>query len=312
MNHYKIIFVLTTLLALGACKSKFKSDASGMFEAEEVIVSSEQNGRILSFNINEGDVLKEGSVLGHIDVSSEKLKAEQVESSIQALQQKTMDPSAQIAFYQKQMEAQATQLRQLEKEKKRIENLLQADAATPKQLDDIKNSIEQVQKQMEVTHNQMDMNVNATNTQNRGIISEQEPLRKSAAQIGNQINKGDIVSPITGTVLTKYAYNGEMAMMGKPLFKIAKMDTMTLRAYVTGDQLGQIKNGQTVTVLIDQGKDEFKNYNGTISWISSKAEFTPKTIQTKDERANLVYAVKIRVKNDGYLKIGMYGEVRFK
>lgn len=312
MNHYRIFLTLSTLLVLGACKSKFNSDASGMFEAEEVIVSAEQNGRILSFNIHEGDTLKEGVVIGHIDITSDKLKAEQIESSIQALSQKTMDPSTQIAFYKKQMDAQATQLKQLEREKKRIENLLKADAATPKQLDDISNTIEQVQKQIEVTRNQMEMNVNVTNTQNRSITSEQEPLRKSAAQITNQISKGDIFSPIKGTVLTKYANSGEMAMMGKPLFKIANLDTMTLRAYISGDQLGQIKNGQTVTVMIDQGKDAFKNYTGTVTWISSKAEFTPKTIQTKDERANLVYAVKISVKNDGYLKIGMYGEVRFK
>jgi len=311
MNHYRFILFASTLLLLNACKSKFNSDASGMFEAEEVIVSAEQNGRILSFNVNEGDTLNQGIAIGHIDITSDKLKAEQIESSIEALNQKTMDPSAQIAFYQKQMDAQATQLKQLEKERIRVENLLKADAATTKQLDDINNSIEQIKKQIAVTNQQMEMNVTVTKTQNRSIISEQEPLRKSAAQINNQISKGDIITPIKGTVLAKYANSGEMAMMGKPLFKIANMDTMTLRAYITGDQLGQIKNGQPVTVLIDQGKDEFKNYKGTISWISSKAEFTPKTIQTKDERANLVYAIKIRVKNDGFLKIGMYGEVRF-
>ncbi|GBL35358.1 UPF0194 membrane protein YP_0975 [Filimonas sp.] len=131
------------------------------------------------------------------------------------------------------------------------------------------------------------------------------------AQIRNQISKGQIICPIKGTVLTKYAYEGEMATTGKALFKIANLDTMVLKVYVSGIQLPQVKLGQTIKVLIDQGKDEFKEYAGTISWVSAKSEFTPKTIQTKDERANLVYAVKVRVKNDGYLKIGMYGEIKF-
>ncbi len=148
-----------------------------------------------------------------------------------------------------------------------------------------------------------------TATQNRAVLSHRAALRKTAAQFEEQVRKGQVVNPVTGTVLTKYAFAGEMATMGKPLYRIANTDTLTLRAYFTGTQLPQVKLGQAVRVRIDGGGDRFKTYPGAITWISSKSEFTPKTIQTKDERANLVYAVNIRVRNDGYLKIGMYGEV---
>jgi HlyD family secretion protein len=156
------------------------------------------------------------------------------------------------------------------------------------------------------------LNTYNINTQNRSILSEKAPMEKAAAQLQEQINKGQVINPINGTVLTNYALQGEMQTVGKPLYKIANTETLDLKAYVTGVQLPQIKVGQQVTVRIDDGKEGYKEYAGTITWISSKSEFTPKTIQTKDERANLVYAIKVNVKNDGYLKIGMYGEVLFK
>ena len=310
----KITYIIAGLaiISFTACRNTFKSDASGMFEAEEIIVAAEQTGKIISFGVNEGDTLSKNAVVGQIDVTTDKLKAAQVEASINALSKKTNDPEQQVFFYKKQLTVQQAQLAQQQREKNRIENLLKADAATQKQLDDITAAIDQLQKQIAVTQQQMQLSVSNINTQNRGILSEKDPLEKSVAQIQNQISKGAIISPITGTVLTKYAYEGEMATLGKALFKIAKLDTITLRAYISADQLSQIKLGQVVKVLIDNGKDDFKTYAGSISWISSKAEFTPKTIQTKDERASLVYAIKIRVKNDGYLKIGMYGEVRFQ
>jgi HlyD family secretion protein len=300
-----------TLLIATSCKNKFTSDASGTFEADEVIVSAEQTGKLLTFNINEGDTLQKNAVVGQIDVTTDKLKAAQIEASINALHQKTNNPEEQVYFIKKQMIVQQAQLTQLTREKNRIENLLKADAATQKQLDDINASIDQLQKQIAVSNQQMQLNVSNINTQNRSILSEQNPLQKSVDQIKNQISKGEIINPVTGTVLTKYTYQGEMTAVGKALYKIANLDTITLRAYVSGVQLPQIKLGQVVKVLIDNGKNDFKDFSGKITWISSKSEFTPKTIQTKDERANLVYAIKIRVKNDGYLKIGMYGEVRF-
>ncbi len=309
----KILYFITgaTLLISSSCQNKFKSDASGTFEADEIIVSAEQNGKLLAFNVNEGDLLVKDAVVGQIDVTPDKLKAAQIEASINALHQKTNNPEEQVYFFKKQLVVQQAQLAQLYREKNRIENLLKADAATQKQLDDINSSIDQLQKQIAVTGQQMQLNVSNINTQNRSILSEQNPLERSVDQIKNQISKGEIINPLTGTVLTKYAFQGEMTGTGKALYKIANLDTITLRAYISGDQLPQVKLEQTVKVLIDNGKNDFKEYTGKISWISAKSEFTPKTIQTKDERDNLVYAIKVRVKNDGYLKIGMYGEVRF-
>lgn len=309
----KLIYAFSciSMLAFSSCADKFTSDASGSFETDEIIVSAEQTGKILALTVNEGDNVQKNSSVGQIDVTDSKLKAEQVQASINALRQKTNNPQDQVNLIKSQLQVQESQLTQLNREKNRISNLLKADAATQKQLDDINSSIDQLSKQILVTKQQLNVNVTNINTQNRSILSEQNPLEKSIAQIQNQINKGEILVPITGTVLTKYAFEGEMASPGKALFKIANMDVMNLKAYVSGIQLAQIKLGQPVKVLIDNGKKEFKEYPGTISWISSKSEFTPKTIQTKDERANLVYALKVRVKNDGFLKIGMYGEVKF-
>ena len=165
-------------------------------------------------------------------------------------------------------------------------------------------------KQIAVTRQQIVVNKSNINTQNRGILSESEPLKKRVAQLEDQLQRSKILNPINGNVLAKYAEAGEVVSTGKALYKIADLSFVNLRAYITGDMLPQIKLGQKVNVLIDQGKSDYKNYEGTIIWIADKAEFTPKTIQTKEERANLVYAIKVKVKNDGYLKIGMYGEVK--
>jgi len=300
------------LLITSSCQNKFKSDASGVFEAEEVIVSAEQTGRLLSFNLNEGDTIPKNAIIGQIDVTPDKLRAAQVEATISALKQKTTDPEEQVLFAKRQLLVQQSQMDQLIREKNRTANLLKADAATQKQLDDLNSSIDQLQKQIAVTNQQMQLNVSNINTGNRSILSETDQLKKSVDEIQNQIDKGAIINPVAGTVLTKYAYEGEMTSVGKALYKIADLDTITLRAYISGDQLPEVKLDQTVKVLIDNGKNDFTTYTGKISWISAKSEFTPKTIQTKDERADLVYAIKIRVKNDGFLKIGMYAEVRFK
>jgi len=295
-----------------ACNNhKLVTDASGVFESDEVIVSAEQNGKLLSFPIQEGDTLAKNSIVGQIDMSNTILQKQQVQASIAALKEKTTNPHPQIELVKRQLAVQEVQLAQQLRERTRTENLIKADAATKKQLDDINSMIDQLQKQIEVSKQQIALDESTIATGNRSVLSEQAPLEKSAAQIQDNIDKGKIVNPIRGTVLIKYALQGEMTTMGKALYKIANVDTVTLRAYVTGAQLTQVKLGQAVKVYSDEGKDQYREYPGTVYWISDKSEFTPKTIQTRDERANLVYAVKIRVKNDGLLKLGMYGEVKF-
>jgi HlyD family secretion protein len=305
-----ILFAFALLVS--AChQNKIQTDASGVFESDEVIVSAEQSGKILHFPIKEGDTLSKGAIAGNIDMSNTILQKQQVQATIAALRQKTTNPRPQTELVKKQLAVQQSQLAQQLRERTRTENLLKADAATQKQLDDINAQIDQLQKQIAVSQQQIALDDSNIATQNRTITSERDPLEKSVAQIQDQINKGMIVNPISGTVLTRYALEGEMTTTGKALYKIANLDTLTLRAYVTGAQLTSVKLGQTVKVYVDQGTKDYKEYAGQVSWISDKSEFTPKTIQTRDERANLVYAVKIRVKNDGYLKLGMYGEVKF-
>lgn len=308
----KYIVYISAALLLSACTQKMDYDASGNFEADEVIVSAQQNGVLLSYQVKEGEALKTGENVGQIDVSLLKLQKQQAEASIEALSEKTVAPSDQIELVRRQLEVQKAQLAQQLRERTRTQNLVKADAATRKQLDDINAGIDQLKKQIAVTEQQLKLNTYNTNVQNRNILSEKAPMEKVAAQFQEQMNKGQIINPINGTVLTNFALQGEMQTIGKPLYKIADISTLNLKAYITGAQLPQVKLGQKVKVRIDNGKESYKDYSGTINWISSKSEFTPKTIQTKDERANLVYAIKIGVKNDGFLKIGMYGEVIFK
>jgi len=311
MKKNVILLFILGLAVISCNQNKYKSDASGVFESDEVIVSAEQTGRLLTFTINEGDILKKDATVGSIDVTNVELQKQQVQATIKALRQKTTNPKPQVDLVKKQLAVQESQLAQQNREKTRTEILIKADAATQKQLDDINSSIDQLEKQIAVSKQEITLYESNIGTQNRSITSEQSPLEKSVAQIQDQINKGIVVNPITGTVLTKYALQGEMTSAGKALYKIANLDTLTLRAYITGNQLTKIKLGQQVKVLRDDGTKNFKEYPGEIYWISDKSEFTPKTIQTKDERANLVYAIKVRVKNDGLLKLGMYGEVNF-
>jgi HlyD family secretion protein len=305
------LFTSFLLAILTSCSNNGNEfDASGTFEADETIVSSEMPGKIISFNVEEGMHLGKDSVVGAVDATSIDLQQEQVEASINALNQKTSSVTEQVKLLQDQLSVQQTKLDNLLHERTRIENLLKADAATGKQLDDINYQIDAVKKEMTVTQQQINVQKNNVATQNRSILSEADPLRKRIAQLEDQANRANIVNPISGTVITKYAEAGEVTSAGKALYKIADLSELNLRAYVTGVQLPAIKLGQQVKVMIDKGEKEYKEYQGTIIWISDKAEFTPKTIQTKEERANLVYAIKVKVKNDGFLKIGMYGEVK--
>jgi len=301
------------IVLLTACSgSRIESDASGTFEAEEVIVSAEVPGRILNLQADEGDQLAKDSVVGKIDPTNLELQKEQVAASIEALSEKTSDVHPHIRLLTDQLQVQEAQLKALQRERTRTENLLKEDAATGKQLDDILAQIDVLTKQIAVTKQQINVQRSSTATQNRGILSESEPLKIRVAQLEDQLNRSNILNPIAGTVIATYAEAGEVVTAGKALYKIADMSHLHLRAYITGDLLSRIQLGEEVTVLTDNGKDDYRTYKGTITWISSKAEFTPKTIQTREERANLVYAIKVKVKNDGYLKIGMYGELQLK
>jgi HlyD family secretion protein len=306
-----LLFVtIASLLIISCHRSESQFDASGTFEADETIVSSEMPGKLLSFNVEEGMQIPKDSIVGSVDATNIGLQEQQVEASINALNEKTANVTPQVELLQNQLAVQQSQLDNLLHERIRIENLLKSDAATPKQLDDINSQIDVVKKSMAVTQQQITVKKNDIATQNRSILSEAEPLKKRVAQLEDQQHRANIVNPVNGTVITKYAEVGEITSSGKALYKIADLSELNLRAYVTGVQLPTIKLGQQVKVMIDQGEKKYKEYTGNIIWISDKAEFTPKTIQTKEERANLVYAIKVKVKNDGFLKIGMYGEVK--
>lgn len=299
------------LMILAACSEKQTFDASGTFEAEETMVSAEATGLIKALRLEEGQVMKAGENIGYIDTVQLHLKKKQVEAQIKAMGSRLPDISTQTGFYKQQLAVAQSRLNNLLHEQKRIQNLVKADAATTKQLDDVNALVDETRKQLDVIRKQDAAQVSVLKTQTAGLRSDVLPLYVQIEQLSDQLVKSYIVNPVEGTVLTQFAEANEMTAVGKPLYKIADLTQMTLRAYVTGDQFSKIKLNQVVEVLVDEGADQYKTYPGVIEWISDKAEFTPKTIQTKSERANLVYAVKIGVKNDGLLKIGMYGEIKF-
>jgi len=306
-----IIFCQFSILFSSCKDNKNNYDASGTFEATETTVPAEANGVIEAFNINEGQKLDSGMLIGYIDTTQLYLKKKQLEAQVKAMGYKLPDISAQTAQFKQQAAVTQSDLDYLLNEKKRAENLVKADAATQKQLDDINAKIATAKEQIKVIYKQGAAQVSALNTQRSGISADVQPLYFQIAQLNDQLGKSKVINPVTGTVLTKFAEESEMATVGKPLYSIANLSSIILRAYITGNQFSAIKLGQKVKVIVDDSAGKSKDYEGVIEWISDKAEFTPKTIQTKDERANLVYAIKIRVKNDGYLKIGMYGEVGF-
>jgi len=284
------------LLMFVACSSNLKNyDASGMFEATEVIVSAETTGKIISLNITEGELVDSSQLLGIIDTTQLFLQKLQLQQSKKQAFSRTQDVTTQLASLEEQIAYQ-------EREKIRVEKLIAANAGNTKQLDDITAQIAIIRKQITAMKENLEKN-------NQGVADHTSLIDAQIDAITDQLAKAYIKSPISGTVLVKYAETGEVTAMGKPLFKVADLEHLYLRAYITSAQLTQIKLNQQVKVYSDFGEKERRTYEGTITWISSEAEFTPKTIQTKDERANLVYAIKILVKNDGYLKIGMYGEV---
>lgn len=284
-------------LILAACgNGSDQYDASGVFEATEVVVSAKSAGEIMQFDIQEGQDVTAGCQVGYIDTVQLHLRKEQLSASLKAVQSRHYNVDRQIAALRQQIETQ-------KREQKRFEELVASNVANQKQLDDIAAQVDMLEKQLAAQQETLSNN-------NSGISGESLSLKAQIAQIEDQIRKSVIASPIDGTVLAKYAEPGELAGQGRSLFKVADIGNLFLRVYITADQITELKIGQPVKVYADQGKSDRREYPGTVSWISDKAEFTPKTIQTRNERANLVYAVKVAVKNDGYIKRGMYGEIK--
>lgn len=292
---YILIGMAAMLSACGPGKSEY--DASGIFEATEVIVSAKGSGEIKQFLVEEGLQVESGKPLGYIDTIQLSLKRQQLMANLSATDSRRLNENRQLSSLRQQIE-------NVKAEQRRFETLVKAKAATPKQLDDINYELQVLQRQLSATAEQI-------SSQNISLSGQSAGIAAQVAQIDDQLHNCIITSPINGTVLTKYAEAGEYAQPGRALFKVADVNDMKLRAYITASQLNSLQIGQTVTVYADEGEAERRSYEGKVIWIADKAEFTPKTIQTRDERTNLVYAVKIAVKNDGLIKQGMYGEVKF-
>ncbi len=288
--------VLITTFLLGtiiSCSNGEKADGYGNFEATEITISSEANGKLEFLNLEEGLVLEKGAYIALVDTLQLYLNKQQLIASKETVASKSGGVWSQVSILNQQLQTAKT-------EQQRVQNMFSENAATQRQLDQANSQVNVIKKQIQ-----------SVETQNAPIVNEGKSIDAKVAQINNQIVKSKITNPIKGIVLTKYAEPGEIVSFGKPLYKIANIDEMTLRVYVSETQLSNIKIGQVVTVKIDSG-EEMKDFNGVISWISASAEFTPKIIQTKEERVNLVYAVKIIVKNNGNLKIGMPAEMWIK
>lgn len=303
MKSLRILYycLAATLLCGGltACNSSAdEADATGVFEATEVLVSAESGGRILHLDLQEGDRVESDRVVGYIDTVQLALKREQLLASMDAVGHKKMDVAKQVAATRRQIE-------QAEREYARSRDLLHDRAGTQKQVDD-------AEAQVAVLRRQLEAQLSTMTSANLGVRDEQRSLELQVLQLDDQLQKCRIASPIRGTVLTKYAEAGEVTAAGRPLFKVADLEHIYLRAYVEAPQLTNLRLGQEVTVYADRGEADRTPYPGRVVWISGEAEFTPKTIQTRDERSNLVYAVKIAVDNsDGQIKLGMYGSVDF-
>jgi HlyD family secretion protein len=282
------------VVAAGCGNDKIVADAFGNFEAREVIVSAETAGRLLKFDVNEGQELVPGAKIGLVDTTQLSLQMDELNARRRAVGSRTSNVVGQMDVLSQQIEV-------LTKEKNRVEKLVTAGAATRKQLDDISGQLEVLQTQKR-----------SVSAQNLPVASEIEAIDVQAERLRDQIKRSHIVNPIKGRVLVKLAEATEVVVPGKPLYRIAPVDSLYLRAYMTGSQLNEVKIGQVVTVRIDDGAENYFHYPGRVTWIADQAEFTPKIVQTKEERMNLVYAFKVLVVNEGKLKIGMPGEVLFK
>ena len=290
----RIVYIAAAMLA-ASCGTEAEFDAQGTFEATEVVVSSEATGRILNFEVEEGMAVEANQMVGAIDSVQLHLQRKQLVAQQSALLGSRPDVKKQVAALREQIAKQNEELR-------RVENMLKDGAATKKQKDDIEAQIKILESQLDATLSTLDKNTSTINNNSAALEAQ-------IAALDDRISKCRIISPVGGTVLVKYAEAGELATVGKPLMKVADLENIYLRTYFTSDQLAKVNLGDEVKVIADFGGDERYDYTGRVAWISSESEFTPKTIQTKDSRANLVYAVKIAVENDGRLKIGLAGEV---
>ena len=296
MKNKNIIYLFLLSMSINSCKEEKKNyDASGSFEAVETLIAAEANGKLLQLNIEEGQQLDSGQVIGYIDSTQLHLNKLQLMQNKKAIL--SGRPEANV-----QVESLRTELANAVLDRKRTENLVKGGVASQKQLDDANAKIATLQARIKAQESSLQISTSSINEQSSTVDVQMK-------EINDQLTKCIIANPVKGTVLTKYAEQYEMAVLGKPLYKIADLSTIVLRAYITGDQLQQVKVGQQVKVYTDDGKGGFKETTGVITWINDRSEFTPKTIQTKNERANLVYAIKVSIKNDGYYKIGMYGQV---
>ncbi len=286
--------VILFMVFLAACSgNNDPSDAYGNFEVDDVIISAEANGKLMLYNAEEGKKLAKGDLVAVIDSTDLDLKRKQLKAQLASVSSKIENINAQI-------EVRQQQIQNITIDKNRVEKLMKDGAATQKQMDDINGQLDVVQKE-----------IGSIKTQKTAVLAEMEAIKAQIAQVEESVDKCVVKNPLTGIVLEKYAEPFEVTAFGKPLYKIANLDEMTLRVYVSGAQLPHVKLGQEVEVLIDKDKKSDQKLSGRVSWISESAEFTPKIIQTKEGRVNMVYAVKVKVKNDGTLKIGMPGEVNF-
>jgi HlyD family secretion protein len=293
-NNFIPVIISGILLVATSCgNNNEKADAYGNFESEEIIISAQNTGDLIMFNIEEGKLLKKDELVGIIDTTSLVLQKEQL-----LAQKKVSD--AQYLIIKSQLDVQSEQLKNLEREKTRLEKLFQQGAATEQQYEDMKGKTDVAISQLQ-----------SIKTQFKSVDAEKEVLETQLKLIENQLSKCRIINPVEGTVLEKYINNHELVNVGKSLYKIANLEKMELLVYVSGIQLSGLKIGDSVRVFTDKGKNELMEFPAVISWISSEVEFTPKIIQTREERVNMVYGVKLMVKNDGTIKIGMPGEVRF-
>jgi HlyD family secretion protein len=274
------------------------SDASGTFEATEIIVSSEANGKLLTLNIEEGDDVKRGQRVGVIDSNALYLSKLQLLQHQKAILSGRQNVKAQLEGLRKELDNALA-------DQRRIENLVKGEVASQKQLDD-------ANMRVDVLRARINAQESVLSTTNAALVEQGKTVSAQLRQLEDQLSKCILINPVDGTILVKYTNAHEMTAAGKPIYKIADLTELTLRAYITNDQFSTLKIGQKVNVAVDGSDGTMRNYEGIVRWINDKAEFTPKTIQTRDERANLVYAIKVNVKNDGLLKVGMYGEVLFK
>lgn len=298
MKAVNTIWTIGLAMVLASCGDKEqKNDATGVFEATETTIAAEQSGTLMAFGVCEGDEIAAGKEVGLIDTTQIWLKIKQMGATKQVYQSQKPDMEVQIAVTRQQLD-------KAKQEQQRYKELVSDGAAPSKMLDDATSQVELLEKQLKAQ-------VSTLNTQLSTLNSQLSTTDVQVSQLMDQLRKCHVIAPVKGVVLEKYVEKGEFVAIGKPLFKMADTKSMFIRAYVTSAQLKNIRVGQKAKVFADYGNGQKKEYEGVVSWISSRSEFTPKTILTDDERADQVYALKVAVKNDGYIKIGMYGEVQF-